>query len=306
MAVTNKKNGLIELFRFLCAVWVAYFHGFFPIHSDKFNGVILPVDFFFIVTGFFFLQSVVKYKEMPYWKGVGLIIWGRIKRFFVPLIIAFMSICLCNILFPLDLGFNWPLSFLWFFVAQFLFLSLYYFLLKKIKHQAFYNVICVIIIGIFLFLSKISGRPMDIPFRSPAMIAVGILISQIPQLKIKCKDEKREQTLNLLINAVGFIVAAATFIYLAYLPGNEIWKIHFLCCIICPAVVYFATALPVYSKFLNLLGEFSIFIYLGQCPILFHHYLVSPDTRDQFPLLCVCAVALFVMNRIINKRKMSA
>ena len=30
MAAVNKKNGLIELFRFLCSIWVAYFHGFFP------------------------------------------------------------------------------------------------------------------------------------------------------------------------------------------------------------------------------------------------------------------------------------
>ena len=33
------KNGLVELFRFLCSVWVAYFHGFFPILSNKFDGV---------------------------------------------------------------------------------------------------------------------------------------------------------------------------------------------------------------------------------------------------------------------------
>ena len=112
MAVAHKKNGLIELFRFLCAVWVAYFHGFFPIHSDKFNGVILPVDFFFLVSGFFFLKSIEKYREKPYWEGVRFIFWGRTKRFIVPLIIAFLSVCLCNVIFPLEFnGFNWPFSF---------------------------------------------------------------------------------------------------------------------------------------------------------------------------------------------------
>lgn len=304
MATTNKKNGLIELFRFLCAVWVAYFHGFFPVLSDKFNGVILPVDFFFIVSGFFFLKSIEKYREKPYWEGVRYIVWGRIKRFIVPFIIAVLSICLCNIIFPIEInGFNWPLSFLWFFAAQFVLLSLFYLLLKRIKRLTIFNIICFIIICASLTVSKILGRPFDIPTRSPAMLAIGMLISQIPKIDIQLKNEKKAQILNMIVNIIGFVISAFIFIYLAYLPEFAIWKIHLLCCIVCPAVVYFATSLPVRSKFLNLLGEFSVFIYLGQCPILFHHYLVSRDTRMQFPLLCACAVAMFLINRIINSWK---
>ncbi len=303
MSATNKKNGLIELFRFLCAVWVAYFHGFFPVLSDKFDGAIVPVDFFFIVSGFFFLKSIEKYLNRPFWEGVRYIVFGRTKRFIVSLIIAALSIILCNIIFPLELdgGFNWPPSFLWFFLVQFLCLSLYYLLLKKVKKMSYFNIVCVIVICLSLTISTKFNKPMDIPYRSPAMLAVGMLLSQIPRIKITLKDEKREETLHLLVNAVGFAVAAAAFIYLAYLPGHTIWKSHLLCCLVCPAVVYFATALPIRSKFFNLLGEFSVCIYLAQCPILFHRYLVSMDTRDQFPLLCVCAVAMFVLNRIINK-----
>ncbi len=306
MAATHKKNGLIELFRFLCAVWVAYFHGFFPVLSDKFNGVILPVDFFFMVSGFFFLQSIEKYREKPYWEGVRFIVWGRIKRFIVPLIIAALSILLCNIMFPLDLGFNWPLSFLWFFAAQFVYLSVFYLLFKKIKRQSVFNVICVVSICISLSLSRFLGKPLDIPLRGPAMLAIGMLISQIPKVNIKLRDTAKAQKLSLIVNVVGFVVVAVVFIYLAYLPGYAIWKIHLLCCVVCPVLMYFATALPVHSKFLNLLGEFSVFIYLGQCPILFHHYLVSRDTRDQFLLLCICAVAMFVINRIINRKKVQS
>jgi hypothetical protein len=106
-----------------------------------------------------------------------------------------------------------------------------------------------------------------------------------------------------LINAIGFTVSAAAFIYLAYLPGYEIWKLHLLGGLVGPAVLYFATALPVRSKFLNFLGEFSVFIYLAQCPILLHHFHVSRDTKDQFPLLCICAIAMFLLNRVINKKK---
>ena len=87
-AYNTNKNGLVELLRFVFAIWVAYFHGFFPITSDKFNGVILPVDFFFIVSGYFFLQSIKKYRDKPILKGIHFIFYGRTKRFIVPLVIA--------------------------------------------------------------------------------------------------------------------------------------------------------------------------------------------------------------------------
>lgn len=129
------------------------------------------------------------------------------------------------------------------------------------------------------------------------MLAIGMLLSQVPKLELKGKK------LTMLINAVGFVLSAIAFVYLAYLPGYEIWKLHLLGGLVGPAVLYFATALPVRSKFLNFLGEFSVFIYLAQCPILLHHFHVSRDTRDQFPLLCICAITMFLLNRVIHKKK---
>jgi peptidoglycan/LPS O-acetylase OafA/YrhL len=302
----TNKNGLIELFRFFCSVWVAYFHGFSPILSDKFNGVNISVDFFFMVSGFFFLKSIEKYRERPYAEGVRFIFWGRTKRFIVPLIIAALSVLYCNIAFELEFnGFNWPFSFLWFFAAQFVFLSLFYLLLKKTKNITSFNIACVIIICIFMslfrLLFKVGAKQIDIPARGPAMLALGMLISQIPKINIKLKDNAKSEKINLIVNAVGFAISAIAFVYLAYLPGFATWKLHLFTCVVCPSLVYFASALPVRSRFLNLLGELSVFIYLAQCPILIHHYYVSRDTRDQFPLFCVCIIAMFVINRVINK-----
>lgn len=304
MTKINNKNGLIELFRFLCSVWVAYFHGFFPILSDEFSGGNISVDFFFMVSGMFFLKSIEKYREKPFLEGACFIFWGRTKRFIVPLIIAALSILYCNIMFEIDInGFNWPLSFLWFFAAQFVFLSLFYLLLKHIKSIATFNVACVIVICVSIFVSGFFDSPINAPFRGPAMIAIGMLLSQAPKINIKLNDELRAEKLNLAINALGFALAAAAFIYVAYLPDFEIGKIYVFCLVACPSLLYFASALPVRSKFLNLLGEFSVFVYLAQCPILLHHYHVSRDTRDQFIPLCICALSLFLINRIINKKK---
>ena len=298
------KNGLIELFRFLCSVWVAYFHGFSPILSDKFGGVNVSVDFFFLVSGFFFLKSIEKYRDRPYLEGVRFIFWGRTKRFIVPLAIAALSILYCNIMFELEFnGFNWPFSFLWFFAAQFVFLSLFYLLYKNVKRSTF-NIVCVVVICIFMSLFRLGTKQLDIPCRGPAMLALGMLISQIPKIKIKLDDEAKAEKLSLVINAFGFGISAIVFFYLAYLPEYTIWNLHLFTCVVCPSLIYFASALPVYSKFLNLLGEISVFIYLAQCPILIHHYYVSRDTRDQFPLFCVCIVGMFIINRIVNKKKL--
>ena len=296
----TKKNGLIELFRFLCSIWVAYFHGFSPILSDKFNGVILPVDFFFLVSGFFFLKSIQKYRDGSVWKGIGFVFWSRTNRFIVPLIIAASSVLLCNIIFPIDLCFNWPLSFLWFFAAQFVYLSCYFLLLKVIKKQFIFNIICGVVICISLSMFLLGIKNFDICFRGPAMLAIGMLLSQIPKLKFKLKDEKKSNRLSVAINAIGFSVASVLAIYLIYLPDYAIWKIHLICCILFPAIVYFGTSVPVRGRFFDFLGEFSVFIYLAQCPILLHYYAFTHDTKLEFYTLCVCALALFAINRFVN------
>lgn len=297
----TNKNGLVELFRFLCSLWVAYFHGFSPILSDKFSGVNISIDFFFMVSGIFFLKSLEKLKEKSFWQGTKSIIWGRIKRFIVPLIIAALSILYCNIAFEMDFGgFNWPMSFLWFFAGQFVFLSMFYLIYKKTKRKSTFNIICVGIICFTMSFCIFNNETLGRVVRGPAMIAIGMFISQIPKINIKLMDETKSKNMTLLVNIFGFTLAASAFGYLAYLPGYAIWKLHIFTCVICTSLLYFATALPVRSKFLNLLGELSTFVYLAQCPILLHHYYVSRDTRDQFPLFCICIIAMFVINRIAN------
>ena len=301
MATTSKRNGLIELFRFLCSLWVAYFHGFSPVLTDKFNGIIAPVDFFFIVCGLFFLQSMERYKDARFIDGVKFIFWGKNKRFIVPLAIAAFSVLLCNILVKMDTGFNWPLSFLWFFAGQFVYSTFFFFLYKKIKKRYVFNIVCGVVLCLSMSFFKLGFSVVDIPARGPAMLALGILISQIPKINLRLKDENKSKKLTLAINIVGFVISALASIYLAYLPGYSVWRLHLLCCVAYFGLVYFATAIPVYSKVLNFLGEISIFIYLAQCPIILHYYLAVHDTKAQFWPLVVCAALLYAINKIVNE-----
>ena len=295
------KNGLVELFRFLCSIWVAYFHGFFPILSDKFDGVNISIDFFFMVSGLFFLKSMQRYKDKPFIEGFKYITWGKTKGFIVPLGLAALSILGCNIIFEWELNkFNWPLSFLWFFVAQFTYLSLFYLLFKKIKRKSIFYAVSLIILCITMSLCILNNETLGRVLRGSGMIALGMFISLIPKIKLKLNNEIRAERLSILLNVIGFIASAIAFVYLAYTPEYHIWKLHVFIGIVCPALLYFATAIPVQGKLFDLLGELSIFIYLAQCPILLHYHAGTRDTRDYFGWLCFYAVLLFVINRVVN------
>ena len=295
------KNGLVELFRFLCSVWVAYFHGFFPILSDKFDGVNISIDFFFMVSGLFFLKSMQRYKDKPFIEGFKYITWGKTKGFIVPLGLAALSILGCNIIFEWELNkFNWPLSFLWFFVAQFTYLSLFYLLFKKIKRKSIFYAVSLIILCITMSFCILNNETLGRVLRGSGMIALGMFISLIPKIKLKLNNEIRAERLSILLNVIGFIASAIAFVYLAYTPEYHIWKLHVFIGIVCPALLYFATAIPVKGKLFDLLGELSIFIYLAQCPILLHYHAGTRDTRDYFGWLCFYAVLLFVINRVVN------
>ena len=313
----SNKNGLIELFRFLCSIWVAHYHGFLPVTSSEgfFDGVNISVDFFFMVSGLFFLRSIEKYRERPLKDGILHIFWGRTKSFIVPLGLAALSILLCNIIFPLDFGgFNWPLSFLWFFAGQFAYLSLFYIILRNTKKRSTFNIACVVIIFIcmssFILMDDSFERQFHRVFRGPAMLALGMLVSQIPKISLRLKNEMSSARVSLLLNTVGFVISAAAFGYLAYMPVYTTFKAHLFTCVICPAFLYFATALPVRGRLFDLLGEISIFIYLAQCPMVIYYYGSNKDTVYEFSWFCVCIVAMFIINRIVNgivrKRKVTA
>ena len=59
------KNSLIELYRFLFALWVLYYHSFVPYKGELFGQGYLAVEFFFVLSGFFLIRSIDKYIHRP-------------------------------------------------------------------------------------------------------------------------------------------------------------------------------------------------------------------------------------------------
>lgn len=73
------RNGLLELYRFLFALWVVYYHGFFITKGAYFNHGYISVEFFFILSGFFLISSFKKLDAIPTHTALFKLIWSRIK-----------------------------------------------------------------------------------------------------------------------------------------------------------------------------------------------------------------------------------
>lgn len=90
----KKHNGIISLWKFLFAIVIVFFHGkdFFPGSKNIFfYGGYIGVEFFFIVSGFYFCKSVLKRKYNPHTIGKDTLLftWQKIKSFYLYVIIAY-------------------------------------------------------------------------------------------------------------------------------------------------------------------------------------------------------------------------
>ena len=82
------KNSLLELFRFLFALWVLYYHSFVPFKGELFGQGYLAVEFFFVLSGFFLMRSIDKYIEGPTKEGLLSFLKHRLKGILIPFLIG--------------------------------------------------------------------------------------------------------------------------------------------------------------------------------------------------------------------------
>ena len=86
------RNSLIELYRFLFAMWVVWYHGFFVFKNQFFNHGYIAVEFFFILSGFYILQTIDKYKDKSFFTGLWKMLWSRVKSLSLPFIVGLVFV----------------------------------------------------------------------------------------------------------------------------------------------------------------------------------------------------------------------
>lgn len=69
-SIRRRKNSLLELLRFLFALWVLYYHDYVPFKNMLFSEGYLAVEFFFVLSGFFLMRSINKYIHRPTKEGL--------------------------------------------------------------------------------------------------------------------------------------------------------------------------------------------------------------------------------------------
>ncbi len=82
----NQRSTCLEVLRVVFALWVVYYHSFLctEFSGGYFNSGFLSVDFFFILSGLFFVKSFTKYenneKLNKRWdKGFFKVLWDKVK-----------------------------------------------------------------------------------------------------------------------------------------------------------------------------------------------------------------------------------
>ena len=275
----TKRNGLLELYRFLFALWVVWYHGFFIFKTEYFNHGYIAVEFFFILSGFYVLKSIEKYNEKSFWAGLWELLWSRIKALGLAFIIGLIFV----VWYMFIEGQISQLGYLWYIPFMLLAFIFVYILKRLVKNKlAIILILCSTVIAsyLLLYLPVLEGWGL---FRGLGGVSLGVLVSFIPKKDLKIKK--------INLNWIITFILLGTTIYLAYLPKYNFISEYFLIFLIMPMLIYFTNTLTINSKILNFLGSLSFGLYAYQC-ILRVIEFYAPLQQYWFFLILVALVLL--------------
>ena len=293
----KQRNSIIELLRFLFAMWVVYYHGYFFLPKTQYfcNGY-LSVDFFFMLTGFFIMESIIKEAQKPYVKGLKSLLWKKLKPLGVTLIISLIFALTFFFLNLPELGD--PLGFMWYIEWMLIVPAIYFTLYYLIKNnKRFCIVVGLIVIASFfieLFICKDWGM-----FRGLISIGIGILISLIPKNNWKIK----KLNINIIIATILIITTFICACYKNFLPNSD----NLFILLLFPTLLYFSSCVKLNFKLFNYLGSLSFGLYAYQtiCRVLEKINLLNDKEHNLILFLIILVPTILdnLIRRILKKRK---
>lgn len=252
------RNSVIEILRVLAALWVCYYHGISLIERGTFfsNGRI-AVDFFFILSGFFLLNSLEKYKEKSIVKGSLLFVWNRLKPMLFTFAICMVFSLMYFFTFELNNGFSSPFGYLWY-IPHLLLIELCYYVCKRLvkKNWIFYTIIGVVgITANVLIFTRITDYGM---IRALACLPIGIFVSLIPKLKFDG---------NNIFNIIMFTFTFGIIFSISYVAPEPNIEDPIMILLLFPAILYFANQIEFKNKYVNLVCSISLGLYCYQAVV---------------------------------------
>ena len=144
----KKRNGLLDLYRIFSCFWVLYFHHFFFFENTEkiYREASLAVEFFFILSGIFLLNSIKRTDGLPFWKGCAKMMWGRLKPLACTLAVVFCFNLTGIIVLASKNGFDFQahigtVFYLWFLPFMFFGVFMMYVLYRLIKNKHLYLIV---------------------------------------------------------------------------------------------------------------------------------------------------------------------
>ena len=204
----GKRNSLMEFYRFLFSFWVVWYHGYFVFQNHYFDDGYLAVEFFFLLSGFYFLKTLDEYERAPFFIGL----FKMLRSKLVPLGPAFI-IGVIFVIWQAVLE-EGPVLFgyLWYIPIMLLAFTMIYTLHRLIKNTAAFiiSLIAVAITSYLILYIPIVER-LGVA-RGLGTVSLGVLLSFIPGIELK----RQKININKIITALIFIAV----VYQAYLPKD--------------------------------------------------------------------------------------
>ena len=245
----KKRNSLIELYRFIFAMNVVKNHGFFPYQGKLFGPENLSVEFFFLLSGWFIRSSFDKYINLPYFKGLFLMLKHKLVALGTPLLISLILWIPYRCLVESDV----ILGYLWFIHDLFVVFIFYFTLRKFIRNEKAFFVITA---SLFIVASVFHAVPQFYSngwLRAISAMSLGILISYIPSIKLK-----HQWLLYIPLVFVWLYIAKMLFFDYTFIE-EEILNLA-----VFPTLIYLTFQLSSHNKVLNYLGGISFGLYAYQ------------------------------------------
>lgn len=255
------RNGLIELYRLFFALNVVKSHSFFPEGIPYFSPGRISVEFFFLLSGYFFVRALDRLQNLPLRQSFPRLIGTKLKPLWIPLAIALP----CNLVY---LFLTWEYStgiwgYLWYVHAMLIVFIGYLLIRKWVKRDTvfFYVTLGICITATLMRFSGIFYTWGYI--RAAAAISLGMLLTRLPAI-----GPKRKWAIWLALIPVQL----ACFAIVCFGWGNAEWWGGFrgveaiLDLVLYPALICLSLSLNVHSRICNYLGGLSFGLYAFQCP----------------------------------------
>mgnify|MGYP003299111956 CR=1 FL=1 len=290
----KKRNGLLEIYRFILSFWPMYCHNFFFLENRgvTFSVPELAPDFFFVLSGFFLLNSFRKNTEEPTLLRMVKLVYGRAKPllFSVCFIASFNFLCIG--LFLRDDVFNslfMMFRYWWYILYLLIALAIFFIIYKGIKNEKLFGVFLgalAVLMALLHYSIKHKGflsYEFGFPARTFGCMAVGMLVSYIPKFKTK----------RFNISVIPVVILFSALMYLAYAEKDYI--ICLVMIVMFAALVYFSSNISVGGIVFDILGHLGTRMYLYMSFVTTLYLLGLTNHR----ILFVIDVALSVLDMLI-------